>query len=146
MKLTTREVEKQEIRPNDVLYPDFYVTIRYVSPQRQTELAEKCMEQVQEDRRMVRRCNQKRLNKMLARECVESWRGLKLDYLLKMLPLDDESIEAIKKAGGELTFSAENAEALANATSEIDFMGRVITTSTDWAKYEEAQEAAQRKN
>ena len=122
---------------------DFEIKVKYLTPANIKVIRDKAtktqlnkqtrqMEEVVDDDLMAR---------YMVREMIQDWRGLTVKTLQTMMPLSEESANAIdEEYDGELPFTNEDLETLVDFTYSRSFMDRVTELSTDMEEWRRVEE------
>jgi transcription termination factor NusB len=134
-----------EVNPE---FPDFEVLVQYLSPAAAKKISEAATsKQVNRKSRQVEDVTDNdKYARLMIKEMVRDWRGLQLGYLEQMVPLSEDSRKSIKKEGGEVPFSVEDLEFLADNTYARSFLDGVMELSMDLEAMVRAQRMSAEKN
>lgn len=114
-------------------FPGFEVKVRYLSPGSAKKINEQATsKQVnRRTRQMEDAVDNERYARLMVKSMVMDWRGLKLEHLEEMLPLTETAKDAVRAAGGEVPFSADDLEMLADNSYSRSFLDGVLDLATD---------------
>lgn len=134
-----------EVNPE---FPEFEVLVQYLSPTAAKKISDAATtKQVNRRTRQIEDVvDNEKYARLMVKEMVQDWRGLKLDYLEQMVPLSDESRKAIAKEGGEVPFSADDLAFLSDNTYARSFLDGVMALSMDLEAMVRAQRMTSEKN
>jgi len=126
-------------------HPGFDILVKYLTPAQIKRLSDRATKrQVNKATRQIEEVvDNDLLSKLMIREMIVDWRGLSVKHLEEMMPLDKDSKKSIETDHkGELPFSDDDLETLAEVTYSRSMMDQVMEVCTDMGAFREVQKAS----
>ena len=113
-------------------FPDFKVTVSYLSRDTVQKLRKKATSVTYKNRQPVETVDDELFLKLYSEACVKSWTGLKWEYVQNLVPIDITSITDMNE---ELEFSSENAlDLMKNSVNFDQFISETVTDLGNFTK------------
>lgn len=125
------------------------IRIKYLDPQTVKRLSAQYTEKRmnQKTRQFEDHLNQEGFSKAMTKEMIQEWRGLTLEVLDKLLPLNEATRTKIREEmDGVLPFSQDDLTTLVDYTYTRNFMETVMDVATDLQRVREFEEQQLEKN
>jgi len=126
----------------------FEIEVMYLSPDDLRNINLACTKNIVDKvtHQVVPNVDSEAVSKLMIKTMIKGWRGLTIDVLKNLMPLAPESEAAINETGGELPYSDEDLEFLAENTYATGFMSAVMKLATDMQAFRQAELALIAKN
>ncbi len=113
-------------------FPDFKVTVSYLSRDTVQKLRKKATSVTYKNRQPVETVDDELFLKLYSEACVKGWTGLKWEYVQNLVPIDITSITDMNE---ELEFSPENAlDLMKNSVNFDQFISETVTDLGNFTK------------
>lgn len=113
-------------------FPDFKVTVSYLSRDTVQKLRKKATSVTYKNRQPIETVDDELFLKLYSEACVKGWTGLKWEYVQNLVPIDITSITDMNE---ELEFSPENAlDLMKNSVNFDQFISETVTDLGNFTK------------
>lgn len=119
MELANMLVKSKTVEMEYPGFPDFKVSVAYLTRDELLKLRERCTTQKfnKKSHKPEEETDNDLFQELYIAAVIKGWTGFKYKYVLKMLPVDPETIEDVE---AELPFSDKNAEILMKNCTDFD--------------------------
>lgn len=126
----------------------FEIEVMYLGPDDLKAIQTACTRNVlnPSTRQIVPEVDQEAVSRTMVKTMVKGWRGLTLEVLRQLMPVSADVAAAIETAGGELPFSQDDLDFLAEHTYASAFMSAVMQLAMDMQAFRQAELVATAKN
>jgi hypothetical protein len=126
----------------------FEVEVMYMGPDDLKAIRTTCTRNVLNPatRQVEPQVDEEAVSRGMVKTMVKGWRGLTVDVLRKLMPVDKEVEASIEAAGGELPFSQDDLDFIAEHTYASAFMSAVMQLAMDMQSFRQAEIAVAAKN
>jgi len=147
LKLGTSPEVWQEVDP---LMPGFDVLVRYLEPSRNADLLKSATRKPNRAERLAGRegdLDNDKYTQMVVEEVIRDWRGFKVEYLLRLMPLAPETEAKIREEhGGLVPFSGAVLQKLGKHTRYADLFEAIMELAKSLDAMRRAERAILEKN
>ena len=127
----------------------FEIEVMYLAPEDLKNINTACTKNVIDKvtHTVVPQVDNEAVSKLMIKTMVKGWRGLTIDVLKQVMPLDKDSERVISEdMGGELKFSDDDLDFIAENTYASSFMSAVLKLSMDMQAFRKAELSIVAKN